>query len=196
MSKEINNPGYLSLALSRFHRQRSRAPLLNTDKRKPRCFLGVVIGINSQRLAFVRRLKEISKPLLFPTERLHNERYERRDSFASVRPYLSSLSMRLSRLPCRGAGYGVVVGIGLFFSVFMLGLTWIQVSLFPKQIGLDIDYGCFDRPDIRLSHQRTPKVRRARRGATRPSNSCPEFSSASRSVKSGLIASGIVSAWT
>jgi len=32
-------------------------------------------------------------------------------------------------LPCRGAGYGVVVGIGLFFSVLMLGLTWIQVSL-------------------------------------------------------------------
>lgn len=25
-----------------------------------------------------------------------------------------------------GAGYGVVCGIGLFFSVFMLGLTWIQ----------------------------------------------------------------------
>ena len=42
------------------------------------------------------------------------------------------MSMRLSRLLCRGAGYGVVVGIGLFFSAFMLGLTWIQVSLSPQ----------------------------------------------------------------
>ena len=42
------------------------------------------------------------------------------------------ISMRLLHLPCRGAGYGVVVGIGFFFSVFMLGLTWIQVSLSPQ----------------------------------------------------------------
>ncbi|CAE6435363.1 unnamed protein product [Rhizoctonia solani] len=61
----------------------------------------------------------------------------------------------------QGAGYGVVVGIGLFFSAFMLGLTWIQ----------------------------------ARYTGFSPSNS-EEFSSASRSVKPGLIASGIVSAWT
>ncbi|KAH8110219.1 urea transporter [Phellopilus nigrolimitatus] len=59
----------------------------------------------------------------------------------------------------QGAGYGV--GIGLFFSVFMLGLTALQT----------------------------------RYTAFRPSNS-EEFSSASRSVKPGLIASGIVSAWT
>ncbi|KAK7457086.1 hypothetical protein VKT23_010387 [Stygiomarasmius scandens] len=61
----------------------------------------------------------------------------------------------------QGAGYGVVVGIGLFFSAFMLGLTAIQ----------------------------------ARYTAFSPKNS-EEFSSASRSVKPGLIASGIVSAWT
>ncbi|KDQ15297.1 hypothetical protein BOTBODRAFT_174141 [Botryobasidium botryosum FD-172 SS1] len=67
----------------------------------------------------------------------------------------------------QGAGYGVVntelnvVGIGLFFSALMLGLTWMQ----------------------------------SRYTAFSPSNS-EEFSSASRSVKSGLIASGIVSAWT
>ncbi|CAE7133391.1 unnamed protein product, partial [Rhizoctonia solani] len=54
-----------------------------------------------------------------------------------------------------------VVGIGLFFSAFMLCLTWIQ----------------------------------ARYTGFSPSNS-EEFSSASRSVKPGLIASGIVSAWT
>ncbi|KAJ4474485.1 urea transporter [Lentinula aciculospora] len=60
-----------------------------------------------------------------------------------------------------GAGYGVVVGIGLFFSAFMLLLTAIQ----------------------------------ARYTAYSPKNS-EEFSSASRSVKPGLIASGIVSAWT
>ncbi|KAG8750494.1 hypothetical protein FRC12_012866 [Ceratobasidium sp. 428] len=61
----------------------------------------------------------------------------------------------------QGAGYGVVVGIGLFFSAFMLSLTWIQ----------------------------------ARYTGFSPSNS-EEFSSASRSIKPGLIASGIVSAWT
>jgi len=61
----------------------------------------------------------------------------------------------------QGAGYGVVVGIGLFFSVFMVGLTAIQTR-----------YTGF-----------SPK-------------SADEFNSASRSVKPGLIAAGIVSAWT
>jgi len=61
----------------------------------------------------------------------------------------------------QGAGYGVVVGIGLFFSAFMICLTAIQ----------------------------------ARYTGFSPKNS-EEFSSASRSVKPGLIASGIVSAWT
>ncbi|EIN04744.1 urea transporter [Punctularia strigosozonata HHB-11173 SS5] len=61
----------------------------------------------------------------------------------------------------QGAGYGVVVGIGLFFSAFMVMLTAIQ----------------------------------ARYTGFSPKNS-EEFSSASRSVKPGLIASGIVSAWT
>ncbi|EJD35922.1 Na+/solute symporter [Auricularia subglabra TFB-10046 SS5] len=61
----------------------------------------------------------------------------------------------------QGAGYGVVVGIGLFFSAFMLCLTWLQ----------------------------------ARYTAFSPTNS-EEFTSASRSIKPGLIASGIVSAWT
>ncbi|KLO15220.1 urea transporter [Schizopora paradoxa] len=61
----------------------------------------------------------------------------------------------------QGAGYGVVVGIGLFFSAFMLCLTALQARYTPFK----------------------------------PSNS-EEFSSASRSVKPGLIASGIVSAWT
>ncbi|PPQ71203.1 hypothetical protein CVT26_011016 [Gymnopilus dilepis] len=54
-----------------------------------------------------------------------------------------------------------VIGIGLFFSVFMIGLTALQ----------------------------------ARYTAFSPKNS-EEFTSASRSVKPGLIASGIVSAWT
>ncbi|KAI0343864.1 urea transporter [Trametopsis cervina] len=61
----------------------------------------------------------------------------------------------------QGAGYGVVVGIGLFFSAFMVILTAIQAR-----------YTGF-----------SPK-------------SAEEFNSASRSVKPGLIASGIVSAWT
>ena len=54
-----------------------------------------------------------------------------------------------------------VIGIGLFFSAFMIMLTAIQ----------------------------------ARYTGFSPTNS-EEFSSASRSVKPGLIASGIVSAWT
>lgn len=54
-----------------------------------------------------------------------------------------------------------VIGIGLFFSVFMVGLTAIQ----SRYTGFS------------------------------PKNS-EEFNSASRSVKPGLIASGIVSAWT
>ncbi|KAI9567815.1 urea transporter [Boletus coccyginus] len=61
----------------------------------------------------------------------------------------------------QGAGYGVGTWIGLFFSVFMVGLTAIQ----------------------------------ARYTGVSPRNS-EEFTSASRSVKPGLIASGIVSAWT
>ncbi|KAH7921519.1 urea transporter [Leucogyrophana mollusca] len=71
----------------------------------------------------------------------------------------------LSAMPAQvlpeGAGYGVVVGIGLFFSAFMVCLTAIQ----------------------------------ARYTGFSPKNS-EEFTSASRSVKPGLIASGIVSAWT
>ncbi|KIJ49246.1 hypothetical protein M422DRAFT_777727 [Sphaerobolus stellatus SS14] len=61
----------------------------------------------------------------------------------------------------QGAGYGVVVGIGLFFSAFMLAITWLQSRYTPYS----------------------------------PSNS-EEFTSASRNVKPGLIASGIVSSWT
>ncbi|KAF8622309.1 hypothetical protein AX15_007118 [Amanita polypyramis BW_CC] len=61
----------------------------------------------------------------------------------------------------QGAGYGVVIGIGLFFSLFMIGITALQ----------------------------------ARYTGFSP-NSSEEFSSASRSVKPGLIAAGIVSAWT
>ncbi|KAJ3819192.1 urea transporter [Lentinula raphanica] len=69
------------------------------------------------------------------------------------------MSSSSSNVLPEGAGYGV--GIGLFFSAFMLLLTAIQ----------------------------------ARYTAFSPKNS-EEFSSASRSVKPGLIASGIVSAWT
>ncbi|KAG8830533.1 hypothetical protein FRC17_004740 [Serendipita sp. 399] len=67
----------------------------------------------------------------------------------------------MSHILPEGAGYGVVCGIGLFFSAFMLGLTYIQARYTPFS----------------------------------PRNS-EEFTSASRSVKPGLIASGIVSAWT
>ncbi|KAF9479193.1 urea transporter [Pholiota conissans] len=75
--------------------------------------------------------------------------------------------MSMTTVLPQGAGYGVgedfldVVGIGLFFSAFMLLITAIQ----------------------------------ARYTAYSPKSS-EEFTSASRSVKPGLIASGIVSAWT
>ncbi|SCZ88311.1 BZ3500_MvSof-1268-A1-R1_Chr2-1g04327 [Microbotryum saponariae] len=61
----------------------------------------------------------------------------------------------------QAAGYGVVLGIGLFFSALMVGLTWVQ--------------------------NRYTKYK---------ATSVAEFTSASHSVKPGLIASGIVSAWT
>ncbi|KZO98316.1 hypothetical protein CALVIDRAFT_562238 [Calocera viscosa TUFC12733] len=61
----------------------------------------------------------------------------------------------------QGAGYGVVIGIGLFFSALMIGITALQ----------------------------------GRYTTFKPTNA-EEFSSASRSVKPGLIAAGIVSAWT
>ncbi|KAG2082869.1 urea transporter [Suillus discolor] len=67
--------------------------------------------------------------------------------------------MSTSEVLPQGAGYGV--GIGLFFSAFMVGLTAMQ----------------------------------SRYTGVSPTES-EEFSSASRSVKPGLIASGIVSAWT
>lgn len=57
-----------------------------------------------------------------------------------------------------GAGYGIIVGIGGFFALFMLGLTWMQNRY----------------------------TRFSTKGAE-------EFSTASRSVKPGLIAAGIVS---
>ncbi|KAG9009360.1 hypothetical protein FRB94_012177 [Tulasnella sp. JGI-2019a] len=71
------------------------------------------------------------------------------------------MSSNASTVLPQGAGYGVVIGIGLFFSGIMLGLTFIQKR-----------YTAFS-----------------------PSNA-EEFTSASRSVKPGLIAAGIVSAWT
>ncbi|KAG8979597.1 hypothetical protein FRB90_004619, partial [Tulasnella sp. 427] len=71
------------------------------------------------------------------------------------------MSSNASTVLPQGAGYGVVVGIGLFFSGLMLLLTFVQKR-----------YTAFS-----------------------PSNA-EEFTSASRSVKPGLIAAGIVSAWT
>jgi len=60
-----------------------------------------------------------------------------------------------------GVGYGIIVGIGVFFALFMLTLTWLQ-----------------NRFTAFSSHQ------------------AEEFTTASRSVKPGLIAAGIVSSWT
>ncbi|WVR04579.1 hypothetical protein IAU60_001587 [Kwoniella sp. DSM 27419] len=67
----------------------------------------------------------------------------------------------MSSILPQAAGYGVVVGMGLFFSAFMIGITKLQTRY--------------------TSHKVT---------------SAEEFNSASRSVPPGLIAAGIVSAWT
>ncbi|KAK8043389.1 Na+/solute symporter [Apiospora rasikravindrae] len=60
-----------------------------------------------------------------------------------------------------GVGYGIVVGIGAFFALLMLALTWLQ------------------------NRYTAYSTKRAE-----------EFNTASRSVKPGLIAAGIVSSWT
>lgn len=60
----------------------------------------------------------------------------------------------------QGVGYGVVIGLGLFFSALMVGITGIQNR-----------YTVFK------------------------ASNAAEFTSASHSVKPGLIAAGIVSAW-
>ncbi|TKA83061.1 hypothetical protein B0A55_00925 [Friedmanniomyces simplex] len=61
----------------------------------------------------------------------------------------------------QGVGYGVVIGIGAFFTIVMAGISWTQ--------------------------------NRYTRFSTKTSE---EFNTASRSVKPGLIACGVVSAWT
>jgi len=61
----------------------------------------------------------------------------------------------------QGVGYGIIVGIGIFFALTMLLLTRLQ------------------------NHY-----------TTYSSHAVEEFATASRSVKPGLIAAGIVSSWT
>ncbi|PWY67928.1 urea transporter [Aspergillus heteromorphus CBS 117.55] len=60
-----------------------------------------------------------------------------------------------------GAGYGIVIGIGGVFALFMMGISWLQ-----------------NRYTQFSTHR------------------AEEFNTASRSVKPGLISSGIVSSWT
>ncbi|EXJ68056.1 uncharacterized protein A1O5_08671 [Cladophialophora psammophila CBS 110553] len=71
------------------------------------------------------------------------------------------MSDSLSAVLSQGVGYGVVVGIGFFFTVVMAGISMLQ--------------------------------NRYTNFSTRTSE---EFNTASRNVKPGLIAAGIVSAWT
>jgi hypothetical protein len=86
-----------------------------------------------------------------------------------------------------GAGYGVVCGIGLFFSAFMLGLTWIQARYTAFKPSNSEGERISSNLPIRSVHL----IQKLLADPTRL-----EFTSASRSVKPGLIASGIVSAWT
>ena len=77
-----------------------------------------------------------------------------------MRPYLClyvdaplTFAMQRSRLWCRSGNwsflFGVHAGPDMDPSEFVP----------PKQIGLDVDRDRINRPDIHLSHQRTPKVR-------------------------------------
>lgn len=79
----------------------------------------------------------------------------------------------------QGAGYGVVVGIGFFFALLMAFISYIQArNQFP----------------IRLLNRVANFVQnKYTQYSTKTSE---EFNTASRSVKAGLIASGVVSAWT
>ena len=70
------------------------------------------------------------------------------------------MSTGLQVLP-PGFGYGLVIGIGGFFTALMLGITFLQ-----------------------------------NRYTNYSTNHSEEFNTASRSVKPGLIAAGIVSSWT
>jgi hypothetical protein len=77
------------------------------------------------------------------------------------------------------AGYGVVVGIGFFFAVLMVFISFIQVG-------------------ARLAGRTLNDVTNALKNkyTQYSTKTSEEFNTASRSVKPGLIASGVVSAWT
>lgn len=72
----------------------------------------------------------------------------------------AAMSSGLQVLP-PGFGYGLVIGIGGFFTLLMLGITFLQNRYTMYSTGQS-----------------------------------EEFNTASRSVKPGLIAAGIVSSWT
>jgi len=77
----------------------------------------------------------------------------------------------------QGVGYGVVVGIGGFFSIVMIGISMLQVL----------------NPTTRSVYFVNLWQNRYTAYSTKTSE---EFNTASRAVKPGLIAAGIVSAWT
>lgn len=75
-------------------------------------------------------------------------------------------------------GYAVVLGIGLFFAALMVGVTKLQ----NRYTSFNVSPRSFLAiPSLTTNNQ---------------ASNVDEFISASSSVKPGLIASGIVSAWT
>jgi hypothetical protein len=75
-------------------------------------------------------------------------------------PFLATATMPWAAVLPQGVGYAVTIGIGFFFALLMVGISWI----FTRYSGNKA--------------------------------SAEEFTSASRSVKPGLIAAGVVSAWS
>lgn len=86
----------------------------------------------------------------------------------------------------QGAGYGVVVGIGFFFAIFMAGISWLQVRS-PSALAR---YCVPLLPPF--SHTAHPQ----NRYTSYSTKGSEEFNTASRSVKTGMVASAVVSAWT
>lgn len=92
--------------------------------------------------------------------------------------YFDDMSSSAQILPV-SVGYGVVVGVGFFFAF---------VSPLPYH-AYDSSTNVYDKVMMGISHLQNKYTRF-------DTKTSEEFNTASRSIKPGLIASGIVSAWT
>jgi hypothetical protein len=87
----------------------------------------------------------------------------------------------------QGVGYGIVIGLGLAFSMIM-----VSRALVPNQH--QDTYPASPQPHSRLLQVLITYIQK--RYTSFDPNKTEEFLSAEKSIKPGLIAVGIVSAWT